>query len=406
MQLACQQQRAPPAPGGAATRAGARRPPRTRAAAVAVRAAAQQPQSGLSLLTWTSKLVPQGALVSGAKAGWRLAWETMVRELAPQDAGGGYARPGYAFDEQIGSARFPAESGRYHVYVGNACPWCSRVLLALAVTGLSRHVGVGWLADVPERATRGGWIFEAPDPVTGAHDLWGVYDALSPGFRGRCTAPLLIDAAARPRAAVSNESASIVRMLARLSLPGTPGVELVPAALEAEIDALNDQVYRSVNNGVYRCGFATTQAAYDAAAAELHGALASLDGRLGRTRFLLGDKFTEADLRLFPTIVRFDAVYAGIFRCGRRRVADYANLQAWMRDVWQIKVPGGGLQVSDAIDVDGCRRSYYSNLFPLNPSSIVPSGPTAADLGLDVPAGRGGHALAEVFHLRAGAGGA
>ncbi|KAF6254341.1 putative glutathione S-transferase [Scenedesmus sp. NREL 46B-D3] len=416
------------------------------ATAVVVRCQQQQmTNKGFSMLEWTSKLVPQGALVTGAKAGWRLAWETMVRELAPQDSGGGYTRPANAFNERIGSPRFPVESGRYHLYVGNACPWCRhvllalelsgpdrsitlsephspqrpqpgpcpppaalrchRVLLALVFSGLDSHISVGWLADVPEQATRGGWVFQPrPDPVTGARDLWAVYDKLSPGYRGRCTAPLLIDKKAmRP---VSNESSDIVRMLGQLQLPGTSGVDLYPPHLQQQIDQLNDQVYRCINNGVYRAGFATSQAAYDAAVGEVHGLMAALDQQLGQSRCLLGDRFTEADLRLFPTIIRFDAAYAGLFRCGRRRVCDYPNLQAWLRDVWQIRMPGGSMQVPDTVDVDGCRRSYYSSLFPLNPSGIIPSGPTAADLQLDLPTGRGSHEPANMFFMTAAAAGA
>eukprot|EP00878_Enallax_costatus_P043521 GHUV01051535.1.p1 GENE.GHUV01051535.1~~GHUV01051535.1.p1 ORF type:complete len:336 (+),score=90.96 GHUV01051535.1:264-1271(+) len=322
----------------------------------------------------------------------------MVRELAPQDQTGSYSRPKYSFDEKIGSPRFPVAPGRYHVYVGNACPWCHRVLLTLALTGLDRHISVGYLSDIPEQATRGGWVFDRPDPVTGAKDLWEVYDKISPGFRGRCTAPLLIDK--QTKRPVSNESSSIVRMLGQMHLPGCTGVDLYPQQLQQQIDALNEKVYRAINNGVYRAGFATSQAGYDAAVNEMHDLMQQLDQQLGTTRFLLGDKFTEADLRLFPTICRFDAVYAGIFRCGRRRVADYPNLQAWMRDVWQIQMPGGGLQVPDTVDIDGCRRSYYTNLFPLNPSGIIASGPTAADLQVNKPAGRGNSSLEDVCYMR------
>lgn len=376
------------------------RTPRGRSgAAVVVRCQQQQVNKGFSVLEWTSKLVPQGALVTGAKTGWRLAWETMVRELAPQDRSGSYTRPANAFNERIGAPGFPVESGRYHLYVGNACPWCHRVLLALVFSGLDRHISVGRLADIPEQATRGGWVFQpGPDPVSGARDLWEVYDKLSPGYRGRCTAPLLIDKKSmRP---VSNESSDIVRMLGQLQLPGASGVELYPQQLQQQIDALNAKVYRCINNGVYRAGFATSQAGYDAAVGEMHGLMQELEQQLGQSRFLLGDRFTEADLRLFPTIVRFDAAYAGLFRCGRRRVADYPNLQGWMRDVWQIKVPGSSMQVLDTVDVDGCRRSYYSSLFPLNPSGIIPSGPTAADLQLDLPANRGSHAPGAVFYMK------
>jgi len=226
-----------------------------------------------------------------------------------------------------------------------------------------------------------------------------VYEACSPGFRGRCTAPLLVDGVAKR--IVCNESADLVRMLNEVrGLPGDNGVDLYPAALRGEIDITNDLTYRTINNGVYCCGFATTQAAYDAAAAELGASMAALDARLASRRFLCGERFTEADLRLFPTIARFDAVYAGIFKCGARRVADLPHLGAWMRDVHQLRVPGGGLQVADALDVDAARRSYYTNLFPLNPGLIVPSGPTAADLRLDAPPGRGSQRFEDVFHFQ------
>lgn len=355
----------------------------------------------LSLLEWTNKLLPQGSLVTGAKAGWNLAWQTMVKELAPQDKTGSYSRPGYAFDNKIGSPQFPVESGHYHVYVGNACPWCHRVLLVLALTGLDQHISVGRLADIPERATRGGWVFDgSPDPVTGARDLWEVYDKLSPGFRGRCTAPLLIDK--KTMRAVSNESSSIVRNLGQLQLPGCHDIDLCPPQLLNQIEQLNDQVYRAINNGVYRAGFATSQAGYDAAVGDMHQLLAVLDQRLAQQRFLLGDRFTEADLRLFPTVCRFDAVYAGIFKCGRRRIADYTHLQAWLRDVWQIVTPGG-MQVRDTVDIDACRVSYYTNLFPLNPGGIIPSGPTAADLQLDLTADRGSSRLEDVCYTRTSA---
>ncbi|KAJ9506260.1 hypothetical protein QJQ45_014132 [Haematococcus lacustris] len=253
------------------------------------------------------------------------------------------------------------------------------------------HVSITQLADDPTRARRGGWVFDAsePDPVWGAQDLWEVYDSASPGFKGRCTAPLLVDKVTRR--IVSNESADIMRMLNTLHLPGCTSVDLVPEQLRSEIDALNEQtssgitlqMYESINNGVYRSGFSTSQAAYDAVQQELFQALDAVELRLSRSRFLLGDLLTEADLRLFPTIVRFDAVYAIIFRCCKRRISDYPHLQSWMRDMWQLEVPGSLDQVRDTVDIDAARRSYFGNLFPLNASGIIPSGPTAADLQLD-----------------------
>ena len=247
--------------------------------------------------------MPQGLLVKGVKAAWRVQWELFMRELAPQSAGGSYSRPAYTFRGQIGDPDFPAEPGRYHVFVGNPCPWCHRVLLALAVLGLTPAVSFSMLVDDPERASRGGWVFEGRDPLFGCRDLrqaagmgvagggkpagetWPtgspcpchihgqnviqiaacaplpcreVYTLLSPGFVGRCTAPLLVDTKARK--IVCNESSLILRSLAGLRgwLGGTR-VDLRPPELVADIDAWNDRLYEGLNNAVYRAGFATTQ---------------------------------------------------------------------------------------------------------------------------------------------------
>jgi len=336
------------------------------------------------------------------KTGWQAAWRTMVTELAPQDRSGSYVRQSYSITSEVVDLK--AEAGRYHLYLGNACPWCHRAGLALALRGLGPPlVTFTRLGSDPTKARRGGWIFtrQDPDPVFGAADLWEVYDRLQPGWRGRCTAPLLVDRITRK--ALSNESSNIVVLLGALQLPGGNRVELRPGQLVKQIDELSDKIYSAINNGVYRAGFSTSQEAYDRVMSEMLSCLDDLEDRLSRSRFLLGDKFTEADLRLYPTIVRFDAVYAGIFRCGRRTIrGDYPNLQAWMRDVYQIKMPGGGLQVSDTIDVDAARHSYYTSLFPLNPSGIVPAGPTAADLGLGLPHGRGGSGAGtqDIFYLK------
>jgi len=377
-------------------------PPRGRRLAVAVRAAGnERANEGLGLLKWAGAVVPQGAVVKGVKGGWKLAWETMMRELAPQSKDGEYTRPTYSFAGRISSspgAQFPAESGRYAVYVGNACPWCHRVYLAIALRGLGPHVRIIHAVDDAERASRGGWVFDAPEPVFGANDLRMVYDAAQPGYTGRCTAPCLIDT--RSRKIVCNESSDIMRMMNELHFPGCTGADLLPPSLLPQIDQLNEQVYQQVNNGVYRSGFATTQRAYDQAQYALYATLDELETRLGDNRFLMGDRLTEADLRLFPTIVRFDAAYATLFKCSRRRVADYPNLSAWMRDIWNLPIPDQGLQISDTFNVDDARRSYFGQLFPLNPGGIVPSGPTAADLGLSLPSGRGSQSFEDVIHPR------
>ncbi|GLC54137.1 hypothetical protein PLESTB_000827900 [Pleodorina starrii] len=383
-----------------------------------------------------------GGNTAGVKQGWRLAWLAMMQELAPQTAKGQFSRPRYAFAGRIGDAQFPPESGRYHLYLGNACPWCHRVALAAVLRGHltapppeatpapaaptappqrrqvststplpQQHVSLTRLEDDPTRARRGGWVFGAadPDPVFGAADLWQVYDTCQPGFRGRCTAPLMVD---RVRCvAVCNESADIVRSLDEMHLPGCTDVQLRPKHLAADIDRLNAKIYASINNGVYRSGFATTQAAYDAVQDELWSALDEMERRLSSSRFLLGERLTESDVWLFPTVVRLDAVYGPLFKCCRRRIfgaggsgggggGDYPALAAWARDIWQIKVPGSRMQVSDTLDLDGARASYFGSLFPLNPGGIVAAGPTAADLRLDVPPGRGSAELRDVCHPR------
>ena len=271
------------------------------------------------------------------------------------------------------------------LYLGNPCPWCHRVAMALALSAISDDsITVVRATDDPERASRGGWVFDTPEPVFGARDLREVYDACctseSSGYRGRCTAPLLIDS--KSRRIVCNESAVLLRNVNEAAFPGAKGwIELCPAHLQEEIRTWNESTYESINNGVYKSGFSTTQAAYDAAQAALWTEIAALDAELGKKRFLCGEKFTEADLRLFPTAVRFDAVYTVLFKCSAYRWSDFKNLQGWLLDCAALPLPNGG-RLIDTVDVDDCRRSYFKQLFPLNPGGIVPSGPTAAQLGL------------------------
>jgi putative glutathione S-transferase len=340
---------------------------------------------GLNLLSRTSRLVPQSLVVGTAKAVWRFIWERMLTELAPRDDGGGYQRPKAAFDGCIGSESHPVESGRYHVYLGNPCPWCHRVALLVAFKGLETegHVTTSLLLDDPLKASRGGWAFspERPDPVHGAKDLWEVYDRLSPGYVGRCTAPLLIDR--RSNTVVSNESEAIVRMLAAARFGDSPKGrrDLRPTALAPLIDETNEWVYRQLNNGVYRCGFATTQAAYDTAAAEVRAGLRRADALLATQPFLCGDHVTEADIRLLPTAVRFDAVYAPFFKAGgvHLRIRDYPALFAWMQRCWALD------DLRSTYDLPDAQGSYYRQLFPLSPGSIVPTPPTLEDIGLSPP---------------------
>ena len=264
------------------------------------------------------------------------------------------------------------ESGRYHLYVSLACPWASR---AVIVRKLKRLEDVLPMTVVdPIRDDRGWRFADGPDPLTGFEFLSEAYEATAPGFDGRVSVPVLWDT--EERRIVNNESADIIRMLNAWS---DEGPELVPADLRAAIDELNERVYENVNNGVYRAGFATTQEAYEEAFDALFETLDWLDERLATQRYLFGDRITEADWRLFVTLVRFDAVYVGHFKCNLRRIDDYEHLSGYLRDLYQQ--PG----IADTVDFDHIKRHYYGTHPSLNPTRIVPKGPA---LDLSRPHGR------------------
>jgi putative glutathione S-transferase len=329
--------------------------------------------------------VPKTALITAVKAGWTLAWSIMMAELAPQSRDGAYVRP---TDVLSGAAvAAPAEPGRYVLYVGAACPWCHRATLTVALRRLGAAVRVVQLRG---NATSGGWEF-APghaDPVVpGAATLRDTYAALAPEYTGRRTAPLLVDSRGGG-AVVSNDSAAISCLLNDAFAPepqdgAGPAVELRPAALAAEVDALCAELQGAVNDGVYRCGFATSQRAYEAAQSALRAALGRMDARLADRRFLTGAAVTEADVRLFATVVRLDAVYASLFKAAVHTAHDFPRLHAWARDVYLL--PG----VAAGVDLAAYRTAYYGSLFPVNPGGIVPAGPTEATLRYgEVPGGR------------------
>ncbi|MEE4301313.1 MAG: glutathione S-transferase family protein, partial [Pseudomonadales bacterium] len=266
---------------------------------------------------------------------------------------------------------FPAESGRYQLYVSYACPWAHRALVFRALKGLEAHVGV---SVVHWRMLEHGWTFEegpgvVADPVLGADFLHQLYTHTTPDYTGRVTVPVLYDLEADR--IVSNESAEIIRMLGSAfdGLPGVRPLDLYPEVLRAEIDAINARVYDAVNNGVYKAGFATEQGPYEEAATKLFDALDDLEARLARQRWLAGDVFTEADVRLFTTLVRFDAVYHGHFKCNLRRLRDYPNLWAWTREIAQFDAVRG------TIDLQHIQRHYYESQRTVNPSGIFPIGP-------------------------------
>lgn len=269
-----------------------------------------------------------------------------------------------------GEGGFPAEPGRYHLYVSLACPWAHRTLIFRKLKQLEGLISI---SVVDPLMGKEGWVFSSapgaiPDNVNGKQRLYEIYLLADPLYSGRVTVPTLWDK--KRRAIVNNESAEIIRMFnsAFNRLTGNED-DYYPAPLREEIDALNKRVYETVNNGVYRAGFATTQAAYEEAFVALFETLDMLDERLARQRYLLGNRLTEADWRLFTTLVRFDAVYYGHFKCNLRRIADYPQLSNYLRDLHQVE------GVAETVNMQHIKRHYYASHRQINPTGIVPLGP-------------------------------
>jgi putative glutathione S-transferase len=269
-----------------------------------------------------------------------------------------------------GKGGFAAEPDRYHLYVSLACPWAHRALIYRRLKGLESMISV---SAVNSYMGAEGWTFEPgpgviPDPINNAKRMYEVYLAADPQYSGRATVPVLWDK--HRNTIVSNESAEIIRMLnSAFDEVGANPVDFYPEQYRAEIDELNDYIYPNVNNGVYMAGFATTQEAYEEAVTRVFEALDNLDERLVTRRYLVGDRITEADWRLFTTLVRFDPVYVGHFKCNRRRVIDYPSLWGYVCDLYQQ--PG----VADTVDVEFIKRHYYGSHDTINPHLIVPIGP-------------------------------
>jgi putative glutathione S-transferase len=267
-----------------------------------------------------------------------------------------------------GTGGFPAARGRYHLYVSLACPWAHRTVVFRKLKGLDDVIS---MTEVEPVMGDEGWQFGPDadlDTVNGKQKLNEIYLLADPRYTGRVSVPVLWD---KERATiVNNESPEIIRMLNSAFDAFTNNrTDYYPAELRGEIDAVNALVFQNVNNGVYRCGFASTQEAYEEAFLDLFGALDQLEERLSRQRYLIGDRITEADWRLFTTILRFDAVYHGHFKCNLRRIADYPNLSNYLRELYQV--PG----VPETVNMDHIKRHYYMSMLQLNPSGIVPLGP-------------------------------
>lgn len=311
-----------------------------------------------------------GMLVDGQ---WQDVW------YDTESTGGSFKRESARFRNWVtadgapgpeGEGGFAAEAGRYHLYVSLACPWAHRTLIVRALKGLEDAIDVSVVSPI---MLENGWTFNRDegstgDALTGRDFHYQVYTDAAPDYTGRVTVPVLWDK--QRNTIVSNESSEIIRML-NSAFDGITGNsdDYYPESLREDIERWNERIYPRVNNGVYRAGFATSQAAYEEAYAEVFAELDALDAHLAKQRFLVGDQLTEADIRLFTTLIRFDAVYHGHFKCNRQRLEDYAHLPGYVRDIFQL--PG----VGETVDFDHIKTHYYASHGTINPTGVVPLGP-------------------------------
>lgn len=279
-------------------------------------------------------------------------------------------------------SQFPPEKDRYHLYISWACPWACRTALVRELKGLQDVIS---MSTVDYFLGSEGWTFseENADPNNGFGHLKQVYEQSDAQYSGRWTVPVLYDK--KQHLIVSNESSEIIRMLNDQfnDVAKYPSLELYPEAKRSEIDALNAWIYQYVNNGVYKCGFATSQHAYDAAFDQLFEHLEKLEEILSKQRFLTGSQFTEADVRLFTTLVRFDPVYAVHFKCNKKRLAEYPNLLAYTRDIYQLTTPAGAAK--NTVNMFHIKHHYYESHTKINPYGIVAKG---FDIDYEAPHGR------------------
>ncbi|MFI0355501.1 glutathione S-transferase family protein [Actinomadura sp. 9N407] len=291
-------------------------------------------------------------------------------------AGGSFVRQPNRFTAKITAAGtdHPAVPGRYRLLVSYACPWAHRTLIVRKLLGLEDAIGVGVVDPIRDER---GWRFPEPDPVTGATFLSELYKATDPTFDGRYTVPCIWDT--ETRQLVTNDYPAITITMETEFAHAPDAPDLYPERLRPEIDALNERIYETVNNGVYKAGFATAQAPYDEAVEALFTTLDTLEERLAASRYLFGDDLTEADIRLYPTLARFDAVYHGHFKCNLKRLVDYPNLWGYARDLYSLPA------FRETTDFDHIKRHYYVTQRMINPSGVVPRGPL---LDWDAPHGR------------------
>ncbi len=323
--------------------------------------------------------LPPSLLIRTAKTIWTTLWHIMMSQMAPSDKTGAYQRPESRFCDRIPSEQFPVEAQRYRLIVGMGCPWAHRTLIVRTLKGLDKAIPV---TVVSPSGDEGCWVFDHPSAIEslGCRTLPQFYAKVQTGYQGRATVPVLWDS--KTNTIVNNESTEIIKILndAFNNWAAYPDINLYPNELHVEIDKWNERIYSTVNNGVYRCGFAQTQTAYEIACNELFETLEIIDNTLVNQRYICSSQLTLADVRLFTTLIRFDVAYYSLFKCNRRRIAEYEHLSGYVRDIYQL--PG----IAATCDVEAIKRDYFGNLFPLNPGGIIPLGPELS--ALDAPHGR------------------
>lgn len=319
-----------------------------------------------------AKSLPGKLIVKTGKFVWTTMWQIMMSQLAPRNQTGEYIRPQSQFRNYLSTQPENPDqpaANRYRLYVGMGCPWAHRTLVTRALKGLETAIAVSIVYPSPDE---GIWVLSEPE--LNCRTVPELYQLACPGYQGRSTVPILWDD--ETKTIINNESAEIIEILNSEfnQFAQHPDFNLYPAQQQEEIDFWNEKIYRTVNNGVYRCGFAQSQQAYDLASQELFATLDEIELVLATKRYLCGDRPTLADVRLFTTLFRFDIVYYGLFKCNLRRIADYQNMSGYLRDLYQL--PG----VAETCDLESVKRDYYGNLFPLNPGGIIPLGPDIANL--------------------------
>ncbi|ESA36253.1 glutathione s-transferase [Leptolyngbya sp. Heron Island J] len=323
--------------------------------------------------------LPPTLLIRTAKTIWTTLWRMMMSQMAPSDRTGAYQRPNSGFCDRIPSEKFPATAQRYRLIVGMGCPWAHRTLIVRALKGLDTIIPI---TVVSPSGDEGCWVFDHPSAIESLNcrTMPQFYAKAQPGYQGRATVPVLWDS--QTNTIINNESAEIIEILnnAFNDWATQPELDLYPAKLQGDINVWNERIYATVNNGVYRCGFAQTQVAYEAACNEVFETLDVIDDTLASQRYLCGNRLTLADVRLFTTLIRFDVAYYGLFKCNRRRIADYEHLSGYVRDIYQLS------NIAATCDVEAIKRDYFGNLFPLNPGGIIPVGPDL--VALKAPHGR------------------